>query len=228
MTSQESTRRSQKKADLKSARSERRREQVREEILDATRSILMRDGTSGLTLDAVAAELGLTKAALYYYFPSKDALLFELTYSELRAEAEDIAASVEEAANGPEALRRLIEASFEHYRGREDAFRLAYLYTQVAGPGNPHFSPEMIEKVRPINDLIYGNAQRKLTADVGEGAPTPRASTRRLAFLAHMSVIGLLTMKGMVEAQGDPLVHSDEELLEDLASAFETAVVASR
>ena len=65
------------------ARRERRREQTREEILDAARQVLLRKGFGATTLEAVAREVGVTKPALYYYFPSKDALLFELMFESL-------------------------------------------------------------------------------------------------------------------------------------------------
>ena len=181
----------------------------------------MRDGTAGFTLEAVAQELQLTKAALYYYFPSKSVLLFEALHAELRSEAEAIAEAVERTESGSEALRALIETVLGHYGKRMDAFRLAYLYGQVAGPATVRPTPEMFEKVRPINDLIYGSVQRKLEAD--GGAQRTRPHPRRLAFLAHMATIGLLTMKGMVEAYDDPLIHSDADLLEDLAQALEAA-----
>src|SRR5262245_24854897 len=62
------------------ARRERRRAQSREEIIEAVARVILRDGIGKLTLEAVAADIGLTKAALYYYYPSKDALLFEMIY----------------------------------------------------------------------------------------------------------------------------------------------------
>jgi AcrR family transcriptional regulator len=205
----------------RAARLERRRTQSREEILAATRTILQRDGLASFTLDAVARELQLTKAALYYYFPSKDALLFEALRGELRAEADAIAAAVEGTASGPEALRALVETVFEHYGGRTHAFRLAYLYGQVAGAETSAPSPEMLEKVRPINDLIYGSLEQKLEADARTrpGGIHPR----RLAFIAHMAAVGLLTMKGLVEAHGDPLVHSDADLSEELIRVLQAA-----
>ena len=46
---------------------------------------LARGGVAGLTLDAVARELGVTKQALYHYFDSKDALLFEVVFLESAA-----------------------------------------------------------------------------------------------------------------------------------------------
>ncbi len=56
------------------ARSERRRNQTRAEILDTARNVVLSKGLAGFTLSAVADELALTKPALYYYFDSKEAL----------------------------------------------------------------------------------------------------------------------------------------------------------
>jgi len=35
--------------------------------------------------------------------------------------------------------------------------------------------------------------------------------------------MGMLTMKGMVESVGDPLLYSDEQLIEGFARIFEAA-----
>lgn len=45
------------------------------DLLDAAEIIVRRDGSSSLTLDAVAAEAGVSKGGLLYHFPSKDALI---------------------------------------------------------------------------------------------------------------------------------------------------------
>ena len=42
---------------------------------------------SATTLDAVAREVGVSKTALCYYYPSKDALLFELVFGALQSQA---------------------------------------------------------------------------------------------------------------------------------------------
>ena len=55
-----------------------RREQNRIEregrILDAALRVFSLTGYSGATMDAVAAEAGLTKPTVYQYFPSKESL----------------------------------------------------------------------------------------------------------------------------------------------------------
>src|SRR6266542_3095475 len=200
-------------------RRERRRAQTREEILEAARRVVMRDGPSA-TLDAVAAEVGLTKAALYYYFPSRDALVFELVYRIYEAEANAVKRAVEPVKTGAEALATLIRTTVMRHASRMGDFRLAFLAGQVM-PEPVKMLPEYFARIRPLNDLTYGDATRKLEKEGGRsrsGVPP-----RRLAFLAHIAAIGLLTIKGMVEKVGDPLLYSDEQLISDLAKIFAAA-----
>jgi hypothetical protein len=44
-----------------------------------------------------------------------------------------------------------------------------------------------------------------------------------MVFLANVAAVGILTMKGMVESLRDPLLYSDEQLIEGLARIFEAA-----
>lgn len=202
------------------ARRERKREQSREEILEAARRAIMRDGVA-VTLDAIAREVGLTKAALYYYFPSKDALLFELVYRIFEADAAAVEQAVERADGGPEAISALIRTTVTRYAARMDDFRLAFLANQVSPEGVSAAAPELLARLRPLNGRTYGGATKKLEAQ--RGALRSGVAPRRLVFLAHLAAIGLLTMKGMVERVGDPLLYSDEQLVDDLGKIFAAA-----
>jgi AcrR family transcriptional regulator len=51
---------------------------IRETVLAAARGVISKKGASHLTMDAVAAEAGISKGGLLYYFPSKDTLWREL------------------------------------------------------------------------------------------------------------------------------------------------------
>jgi AcrR family transcriptional regulator len=54
---------------------------TRERILRALRDILARTGNASVTLEAVAAEAGVSKGGLLYHFPSKSALYLGLLSS---------------------------------------------------------------------------------------------------------------------------------------------------
>jgi hypothetical protein len=100
-----------------------------------------------------------------------------------------------------------------------DDFRLAYLLGQVSNPPGLQISPEQFERIRPINDMMFGGAARKLGGKGQRSVVEPRL----LAFLAYVSALGLLTMKGLAESQSDPLLYSDEQLIEAMGKIFTAA-----
>ena len=130
----------------RAARRERRRERSRGEILDAARKVLFRNGVAATTLESVAEEAGMSKTGLYCYFPSKDALLFELAFASFEAHALAVRDAVAKTTDGGEALRAVISETVKAYSSNLDDFRLAYLFGQVAGAGAVHWSAEQFTK----------------------------------------------------------------------------------
>jgi len=53
----------------------RKRTIDRDKVLDAAEAIVAREGAAGLTIDAVAREMGVTKGGIQYCYGSKDALI---------------------------------------------------------------------------------------------------------------------------------------------------------
>ena len=85
------------------------------EIVDAARRHLATDGAAGLSLRAVARELGMASSAVYRYFPSRDELLTTLIVEAYDA----LGAAAEEAAdNAPrDDLRARLHAACDAVRG---------------------------------------------------------------------------------------------------------------
>src|SRR5215469_8875396 len=79
---------------------ERARAEITSEILEAGRRHLATEGAAGLSLRAIARDLGMVSSAVYRYIASRDDLLTRLivdAYSELADAVDDAAA----AAGGP-------------------------------------------------------------------------------------------------------------------------------
>ncbi|MEO6659805.1 MAG: helix-turn-helix domain-containing protein [Burkholderiaceae bacterium] len=207
------------------ARRERRRSRSRDEILEGARRVLLRSGIAATTLESVAREIGVSKTALYYYFPSKDALLFELVFSVLEAQAKAVHRAVENTSDGAGALRAIVRETVHSFAPRLDDFRLAFLHGQVASPGSVHLDEQQFTRVRPLNDLVLVGATKKLADERKKrrGGARVRVEPRLLAFLAYLAAIGMLTMKGMVESVEDPLLYSDDQLIDGFARIFEAA-----
>ena len=205
------------------ARRERRRSHSRDEILEGARRVVLRNGIAATTLESVAREVGVSKAALYYYFSSKDALLFELVFGAFSAHARTIHDAVERADSGGGALRAIVRETVHAFAPRLDDFRLAFLHSQLTGRDSVQLGEQHFARIRPLNELSFAGAAKKVAAQRGRRAGRAGVEPRLLAFLAYLSAIGLLTMKGMVESVRDPLVYTDEQLIEGFARVFEAA-----
>jgi AcrR family transcriptional regulator len=86
---------------------------AKDRILDAAERVVLRDGVAHLTLDAVAAETGISKGGLLYHFPSKDDLIRGMIRRLRRlyeAEVERLAAQDPHPVG--RTLRAMIRASF--------------------------------------------------------------------------------------------------------------------
>ncbi len=208
------------------ARRNRRHDASRQEILEAARTVLLRDGVAALTLEAVANEAGMSKTGLYYYFASKDALVFELVFGVIERQARAVHDAVDKAGDGGAALRAIIRETVQTFAARLDDFRLAFLFGQVAGTGSIHWNAEQFGRIRPLNDLIFAGTAKMLRDERARGRARAPVEPRLLAFLAYLSAIGLLTMKGMVEHMDDPLLFSDEQLIDGFGRVFEAAASA--
>lgn len=217
MPSSKHSRTVEDKAASRLARQERRRARSREEILDAARKVLLRSGVAAMTLEAVASEAGISKTGLYYYFSSKDVLVFELVFSTLEGHAQAVQAAVANAETGGEALGAIVRETVHAFTAQMDDFRLAFMFGQVAGSAGIQWSAEQFARIRPLNAMIFSGAVALIEKGQAVGG---KIEPRLLAFLAYLSAIGLLTMKGMVEAQGDPLVYSDENLINGFTKLF--------
>jgi AcrR family transcriptional regulator len=208
-------------------RKDDKRKHTRSEILDATRTVVLERGLAGFTLDDVARQLGLTKTALYYYFRSKDDLAFELFLEEWQRAAQAVDDAVRETATGADALEALVRTYVDHYRDRPELFLLAH--TEIARADNSHLvGQEQLERIRPLNELFYGAAEAQLQADLAAGSAGALDHPRRLAFVAHLTAIGLLTMKTLVETVGDPLRYTDAELIDQIAAVLRAALRPDR
>jgi AcrR family transcriptional regulator len=71
--------------DKRQQRRARQHAAVRNEIKAMARTHMARDGAAALSLRAVATDLGLSSAALYYYFPNRDVLITALIVDAFRS-----------------------------------------------------------------------------------------------------------------------------------------------
>jgi len=207
-----------------SPRVQQKREQARQEILQAARDILKEGGVEAVTLASVAGELGMTKQALYHYLPSKEALMRSLVTSLIDDEVETLVTAVEAVDSGSESLSTLIHAFYDHYINSLDAFRTVYCQSQLHSAAYLGMDQEMVRnEINPRIRYLFDSLETRLAG--GSRSKPKRERLRCLAYVAWTSALGLVTMLGVADAVNDPLLHSDEDLLKALSTVFEKAAM---
>lgn len=93
-------------------------------ILDHAAAVFAEQGMDKASMAAVASQAQVSKALLYHYYPSKDALIFAIIQTHL----EELEAAVE-AADDPslpleKRLRKLVGAVLEAYRGADNQHKV--------------------------------------------------------------------------------------------------------
>ena len=76
-----------------------------DQVLDGARTVFMRDGFEGASVDEIVREAGVSKATLYSYFPDKRLLFLEVAKCECKAQSEAAIAHIETTGDLREGLR---------------------------------------------------------------------------------------------------------------------------
>ncbi|MDJ0638977.1 MAG: TetR/AcrR family transcriptional regulator [Paracoccaceae bacterium] len=75
-----------------------------DQVLNGARTVFMRDGFEGASVDDIVREAGVSKATLYSYFPDKRLLFIEVAKCECQAQSDAAVAQVEATDDVREAL----------------------------------------------------------------------------------------------------------------------------
>ncbi len=117
-----------------SAKVRQKRAAKRDEIVSHAREMIAATGPAEFSLNQLARDLGYTPGALYWYYPSKEALVGEVQRQVFSEMAGDLAARREQASrvadrrgDAPELRALFVLLSFARYYLRLDALRPEYL-----------------------------------------------------------------------------------------------------
>ncbi len=119
------------------------KEARRAQILDAAVRCFARRGYYATTIEDVVQETGLSRGALYLYFPSKEALYLVISERWNCGMDAAIRARLSPDLSPPAVLRVLIEVTGEHVRAEADACRVL-----MEGWNLSHHLPALAERAR--------------------------------------------------------------------------------
>jgi AcrR family transcriptional regulator len=99
----------------------RKGEAKRQEIVDAAKKMLLKNGPDGLVLREVADKLGITHGNLQYYYPTRAALLVAIFDQELAKYTDALKEGVASTSSRRGRLGAIIDSGLAMLRSRETA-----------------------------------------------------------------------------------------------------------
>lgn len=127
-------------------KTELRSTRTREQILDAARLVLVRDGYERITTRRIAEEAGVNIATLHYYFGTKEDLLTQTVLYTQQWVHSRLLASIEGATTLDEMLRRVFAAMWEVVRNQPGLLRFDLAVRGFRDETARRQSEEMLQK----------------------------------------------------------------------------------
>jgi AcrR family transcriptional regulator len=121
------------------------------EILEAATVVFSEHGYRGSNLNHVAAKLGVTRQAIYYYYPTKHAILLAL-FQRFFDQLEEAAASVRSADPDPATLFEMLLRT--HIRCVAQRPELSSIFTKEYGSLEPDARQHIRERRRAYHETF--------------------------------------------------------------------------
>lgn len=191
---------------------------TRERILDAALAAWGTRGYGGTSLDALAADLGITKQSILYWFPSKESLLDALIARSAGELAHAMQTALERAGDGWAKVEAVVRSVFRLAARRPELLGLVREVSRLGPPAATRMTLELQPLVRRASEFLEAEM------DAGH---MRRHDPNLLLLAIYSTVIGMVTEVDVLRALGEEptarsLVRRRADVLQLLQSALMT------
>lgn len=172
-------------------------DEKRARILEVAAGVFADRGVARTSMAQVAKDCGISKAAIYHYYPSKDALLFDILETYLRRLRDRLASIPVEGGVAEERLRAFLREILHAYQGMDNLHKI-----QIEGV------PLLSEDRQTVLKAYQRDVVRQLGSIVARIAPAgidAEPGTRRAV---TMSVFGMVNWFYMWNRNADTEARS--------------------
>src|SRR5947209_4391589 len=197
----------------------------RQVILSRSAALFAEHGYTGTSITMIAEACGVSKALMYHYYSSKDAVLFDLLENHLQNLVTAVEAAAQSAGKPDEKLFAISAALLEAYRGADAEHQVQISSLKLLPPPQQEILKEM---------------ERRLVAIVSDAIAVAiplAAKKRHLLKPLTMSLFGMLNWQYLWFRDGKGITREKYARMvtalivagaEDAISATEESVVASK
>jgi AcrR family transcriptional regulator len=180
----------------------------RAEVRAAAARLFREHGYRAATMDLIASRVGLNKGTLYYYYPGKSAILYELLSDQLDATLAMLSAV---PAGGPAAdrLRAFVRMQVTRVASTPDELVLFFQELPLIDRNLP---PQQVASLRQRVDEYRRFATGLLADGIAAGEFRPLDAT-----MIHYSIVGVLAYIPIWFRTGDAPGRANARLADELA-----------
>jgi len=179
---------------------------VRQGMLDAVISLLMRDGVQGITMDRVATEAGVAKGTLYAYFKNKEEILEAAIEASFEPLILELTRKMDADKAPDERLADFSRHNLQFFDEKQDLVRVLFYDRERTDSGKNHF-----------NDSRYLGLLNKVAGVLSEGVSTGLFVPLNPMKVASMFIeanMGMVMQRIRDEVSGD--IEEDAKQITDI------------
>ncbi|MDT8286640.1 MAG: TetR/AcrR family transcriptional regulator [Elusimicrobiales bacterium] len=189
-------------------------EATRAKILRAAIRMISDQGPDAVSMESIAAELGLTKPLLYYYFKNKEELIEKVFEETSRESGGDWAAELDPSVTLEQLVRGMLGSRIKFFRSHPEAAKcLLKLYAA------PESSP--LRRMADVRIARHAGALKKVMAAMEKDGRIPPGS----ADDARLLVRGVMTLT-IFEFQHSRFTNFPPDFADRMARRIAAAVSA--
>ncbi len=166
-------------------------------ILSSAAAVFAEMGMERASMAQIASHSQVSKALLYHYYPSKDALIFDIVHTHLSELDEAIEAADQPTLGASDRLRLLVKAVLENYEGRDNEHK-------VQLNGTSALSAEQLTELQAIERRIvrrFSGVIQAINPDLNSGRP--------LLMPVTMSLFGMMNWVYMWFRPNGPITRDE-------------------
>lgn len=179
-----------------------------ERILSAAEQLFARHGFAGTSAQAVAAAAGVSKAAVFHHFRSKESLYLEIVSAASRDFGEELAARLPESAGFDQRVELFASQQLQHMLRRDQVSRIVLreIAETRAERGRRRIAKVLgVNFARLLDLLRHGQVEGLVRADVDCAATACLLIAANVFFFEARHVLGYLPAVSFAD---DPRTYS--------------------
>jgi len=137
----------------------RKQADKRQQIIEAAARVIVQKGIDKTSLTDIAAEAGISKGSLYYYYASKEDLIFDITETHINQISTNLFEIIENRSENAR-WQDVMKILYERILQAETRGRLHLYLIQQALNGNDLLADRFRKKYREWNELIRAGFQQ--------------------------------------------------------------------